>query len=88
MDYPGALETLSALRRAQGRAAEALAAAEEALARVEDMGGACGMFRGAFVRLAHAESLHATGDRGAARAAIATARAHLLAIAHKIAHPD
>ncbi|WP_437319394.1 protein kinase domain-containing protein [Sorangium sp. So ce385] len=88
MDYPGALGTLSALRRSQGRAAEALAAAEEALARVEDMGGACGMFRGAFVRLAHAEALHATGDRGAARAAIATARAHLLAIVHKIADPS
>ncbi|HWU89323.1 MAG TPA: hypothetical protein VN253_18800, partial [Kofleriaceae bacterium] len=41
-------------------------------------------FRGAFVRLAHAEALHATGALDAARAAIGEARAHLLAIADRI----
>jgi len=46
------------------------------------------MFRGAFVRLAHAEALHATGARDAAERAIADARARLLAIADKIADPD
>jgi hypothetical protein len=46
------------------------------------------MFRGAFVRLAHAEALHATGAHDAARHAITEARARLLIIADKIAAPD
>jgi hypothetical protein len=50
LDHPGVLATLSVLRLAQGRAAEALVAAEEAVARCTTMGG-CGMFRGAFVHL-------------------------------------
>jgi hypothetical protein len=78
------LATLSVLRLAQGRAGEALAAAADAVSRCIAMAG-CGMFRGAFVRLAHAEALRATGDRDAARRAIADARTHLLAIADKIA---
>jgi hypothetical protein len=86
LDSPGVLATLSGLRLAQGRAGEALAAAEDAMARCATMGG-CGMFRGAFVRLAHAEALHATGAHDAARHAIVEARAHLLAIADKIADP-
>jgi hypothetical protein len=49
--------------------------------------GGCGMFRGAFVRLAYAEALHATGARDAARAAIAEARTQLYAIADRIADP-
>jgi hypothetical protein len=57
------------------------------MARCAAMGG-CGMFRGAFVRLAHAEALHATGAHDAARHAIAEARARLLIIADKIAEPD
>ena len=84
LDRPGVLATLSALRLAQGRAVEALAAAEDAMSRCQAMGG-CGMFRGAFVRLVHAEALHATGAHDAARRAIAEARARLLAIAGKIA---
>jgi hypothetical protein len=86
IEHPGALGTLAAIRLAQGRAAEALAAAEEAVARCEAMGG-CGLFRGAFVRLAHAEALHATGAGDAARRAIAAARARLLVIAAKIGDP-
>jgi tetratricopeptide (TPR) repeat protein len=86
LEYPGVLATLGGLRLAQGRAAEALAAAEEAMACDAAMGG-CGMFRGAFVRLAHAEALHATGAHDAAIRAIAQARARLLAIADKIADP-
>ncbi len=86
LEYPGVLGTLSALRLSQGRAEEALAAAEDAVARCTAMGG-CGMFRGAFVRLAHAEALHATGAHDAARAAIAEARARLFAIAGRIANP-
>jgi hypothetical protein len=50
--------------------------------------GGCGMFRGAFVRLVHAEALHATGAHDAARSAIGDARARLLAIAERIGHPD
>jgi hypothetical protein len=87
LDCPGMLATLSALRLAQGRAGDALAAAEDAMARCQAMGG-CGMFRGAFVRLTHAEALHATGAHDAAIRAIAQARARLLAIADKIADPD
>src|SRR5262249_28332890 len=81
------LATLSAIRLAQGRAGEALAAAEDAMARCAAMGG-CGMFRAAFVQLAHAEALHATGAHDAARHAIASARARLLIIADTIAPPD
>jgi tetratricopeptide (TPR) repeat protein len=86
IEQPGARATLAALRLAQGRAADALAAAEDAVARSE-AAGACGMFRGAFVRLVHAEALRATGAHDAARHAIARARARLLAIADKIADP-
>jgi hypothetical protein len=57
------------------------------MARCDAMGG-CGLFRGAFVRLAHAEALHATGAEDAARRAIADARARLVAIAGKIADPS
>jgi tetratricopeptide (TPR) repeat protein len=86
LEHPGVLGTLSALRLAQGRAEDALAAAEDALSRYTAMGG-CGMFRGAFVRLAHAEALHATGAHDAARRAIAEARTRLYANADKIADP-
>jgi len=81
------LATLAGLRLAQGRAAEARVAAEEAMARYTAM-GACGLFRAGFVRLAHAEALHATGAHDAARAAIAGARARVLAIAGTISDPD
>jgi eukaryotic-like serine/threonine-protein kinase len=87
IEQPGVRATLSAVRLAQGRTGEALAAAEDAMARIAAMGG-CGLFRGAFVRLAHAEALHATAAHGAARDAIARARAYLLAVADKIADPS
>ena len=86
LEHPAALGTLSALLLARGRAAEALATAEDAVARIATMGG-CGMFRGAFVRLAHAEALHATGAVDAARLAIAAARARLLDTAGRIPDP-
>jgi len=87
LEQPGVLGTLSALRLAQGRAAGALAIAEDAVARCEAMGGDCGLFRGAFVRLARAEALHATGAHDAARRAIEEARARVLATADRIADP-
>jgi eukaryotic-like serine/threonine-protein kinase len=86
LEVPGVLGTLSALRLCQGRADDALAAAEDAVARCTAMGG-CGMFRGAFVRLAHAEALHATGAHDAARLVITEARTRLRAIAGRIADP-
>jgi hypothetical protein len=86
LEHPGILATHAGLRLTQGRTAEALAAAEEAMARYTAMGG-CGMFRGAFVRLAHTEALHATGAHDAAHGAIAQARDRLLAIAGKITDP-
>jgi hypothetical protein len=87
LDQPGMLATLAALRLAQGRAAEALAAAEDAMARCAAT-GECGLFRGAFVCLVHAEALHATGAHDAARRAIAGARARLFATSDKIAEPS
>ncbi|HEY0476255.1 MAG TPA: hypothetical protein VGD37_01960, partial [Kofleriaceae bacterium] len=86
LEHPGMLATQSALRLAQGRAGEALAIAEDAVSRCDQMGG-CGMFRGAFVRLAHAEALHATGAHDAAHRAIGDATARLLAIAGRIPDP-
>ncbi len=87
LERPGALATLAMLRLAQGRVQESCAAAGDAVASCAVMGG-CGMFRGAFVRLAHAEALHAAGAHDAARYAIADARARLVAIADRIPDPD
>jgi hypothetical protein len=86
LEHPAVLGTLSALRLAEGRIEEAVAAADEAVSLCTTMGG-CGMFRGAFVRLAHAEALHASRSFTAARIAIAEARAHLLATAARIPDP-
>jgi hypothetical protein len=87
LDTPGALATFAALRMTQGRITEAVAAAEDGLARYEAM-AACGFFRGAFLRLVHAECLAAAGDHVPARAAIARARERLFVIAAKIDDPE
>jgi hypothetical protein len=86
LEQPGILASLAQLRLVQGRAADALAAAEDAFSRAGAMGG-YPMFRGAFLRLTRAEALHATGALDAARDAIADARARLLAIADQIQEP-
>jgi tetratricopeptide (TPR) repeat protein len=86
LELPGALATQAAIRLAQGRAGDALAAAEEGLARWRTAGG-CGEFRGGFLRLVHAEALHATGAHAAAQKAIGEARARVLAIADRIGDP-
>ncbi|HEX8113870.1 MAG TPA: hypothetical protein VF516_39330, partial [Kofleriaceae bacterium] len=64
-DHPGKLATLAVLRLVQGRPADALAVAEDAMVRCAAMGGGCGLFRTAAVRLVHAEALHATGAHDA-----------------------
>jgi serine/threonine protein kinase len=87
LDHPGALATLAAVRLAQGRPAEARAAAEEAFSRYQPI-GACAMFRAGHLRLVHAECLDATGDRAAARAAIAGARERIQRIAAEIDDPE
>ena len=74
--------TLAAVLLAQGRAAEALVAAEEALQQYEAL-GAFG-FRGGYARLVHVEALEATGDHASAATALATARDRLLLHAAKI----
>jgi serine/threonine protein kinase/tetratricopeptide (TPR) repeat protein len=85
-DHVAVTAVLAAIALAAGRPGEALIAAEDAMNRYQTM-HACGMFRGAFVRLVHAEALYATGDRERAHAAISTARERLLTIAEKIADP-
>jgi ATP/maltotriose-dependent transcriptional regulator MalT len=87
LDVPGALATLAALRLAQGRIVEALTAAEDGMVRYETIGACSYFFRGAFLRLVHAECLDASGDHDAARAAIARARDRLFVIAGKIDDP-
>ena len=81
------LATLAAFRLAQGRTAEALAAAVDDLATYEAI-AACGLFRGAFLHLVHAECLWAAGHHAAARTAITRARQHLFVIAANITDPE
>ncbi|WP_437337884.1 protein kinase domain-containing protein [Sorangium sp. So ce394] len=80
------IRSLACIRLAQGRVAEALAAAEEGMARYE----AIRMFsiKGSPARLIYAEALMAAGDQPRALAAIAEARARLLATAAKIGDPE
>ena len=49
---------------------------------------ACGLFRGAFLRLVHAECLWAAGYHEAAKTAITRARERLFATAAKISDPE
>jgi tetratricopeptide (TPR) repeat protein len=86
LDQPAALASLAALRLAQGRPDEALAAAEGGMAQYLSR-GACGMFRGAFLRLVHVGVLKRLGRESEERAAIAEARRHVLANAEKIPDP-
>ncbi|AUX39021.1 uncharacterized protein SOCE26_004030 [Sorangium cellulosum] len=86
LDAPGLLATLAAARLAAGRVDEALAAASEGLDRYLAQ-GAAGFFRGAQVRLVHAECLHGAGRIDEARGAVASARERLLAIAARIEDP-
>jgi tetratricopeptide (TPR) repeat protein len=70
-----ALARLSAVRLAQGRAAEALGSAREGLALLTPVTG----YADIHLRVALVEALHATGDHDGARAALAEALPRLLA---------
>jgi ATP/maltotriose-dependent transcriptional regulator MalT len=87
VDVPGALATKAALRLQQGKPEEALAAAEEGMARQAAMQMHDHFFRGAFLRLVHIESLAVNGCRDEAREAVASASDRLLAIVAKIDDP-
>ncbi|WP_437940977.1 protein kinase domain-containing protein [Sorangium sp. So ce341] len=80
------VRTLAAIRLAQGRVTEALAGAEEALTGYEAL--RIFFLKGSLARLTHAEALMAAGDQRRALAAIAEARARLLANAAKIGDPE
>jgi hypothetical protein len=88
LDLPGALATLAALLLAQERTSEALAAAQEGMAKSESIGACSSFFRGAFLRVTHAECLEATGNHAAARTAIAKAKEFILGVADRIGEPD
>ena len=77
--------TLAKALLAQGRGREALEASGSAMAFLEESGRIEG--DEALVRLVHAEALHDTGDRKAARQAIAAARIRLLGRADRITDP-
>jgi tetratricopeptide (TPR) repeat protein len=80
-----ALALLADARLAQGRAAEGLAAAREAIAI---LGSLEGIDEGeALIRVMYAATLDATGDPVAARTALTEALDHLLKRADKIADP-
>ncbi|MEP7123569.1 MAG: protein kinase [Byssovorax sp.] len=85
-DRAHAFAVLAAAATAQGRRADALAAAEQAMEILTAEGQ---IEEGEpLIRLAHAEALHAIGDATRATAAIADARAGLLARAGKIADAE
>jgi tetratricopeptide (TPR) repeat protein len=75
LEHMAATATLAAALLAQGRAAEALTAARDAMHQYEAL-GAFG-FRGAYARLVHIEALEATGDHAGACRALSAARDRL-----------
>ena len=86
-DVSGVLATKAALKLAQGKPGEALAAAEEGMSRQAAMRLHDKLLRGSFLHLVHIESLLANGRNAEARAALANARDRILAIAAKLTDP-
>jgi hypothetical protein len=86
LERAAATATLAAALLGQGRAAEALTAAEDAMAQYEARGGFG--YRGALARLVHVEALEAAGDHAAACRALAAARDRVIANAGKIGDPE
>ncbi|MDC0746776.1 serine/threonine-protein kinase [Polyangium mundeleinium] len=77
---------LAAVLLQQQRADEALRIAEDAVAQLDAGGG--GGPHDMFLRLIHAEALHATGDHARARTVLFEARGVLLSRAAKIEDPE
>jgi tetratricopeptide (TPR) repeat protein len=86
-DVSGVLATKAALKLAQGKPGEALAAAEEGMSRQAAMKLHDKLLRGSFLQLVHIESLLANGRNAEARAALVNARDRILAIAAQITDP-
>ncbi|MEO5726405.1 MAG: protein kinase [Byssovorax sp.] len=80
------LATLASVRLSQGRVAEALAAAREAMSQEEPP--RLRADHEPLIRLVYVEALHASGDQEGARAALGIARARLLGTADKIGDPE
>jgi hypothetical protein len=78
---------LAGAHLAQGRTAEALATAEEAMALYRQHGFCSHFFGTALLWVVHTECLLAAEQRERARGAAADARAWLLGIADKIGDP-
>ncbi len=87
LDGPGVLASIAALRHAEGRHEEALAIATEALEKYAAIGACSQFFRGAYLRLVHAEILESLGRHDDARGAIRRARECIQKNARKIAEP-
>jgi hypothetical protein len=85
ISWQTAAARLVAVRLALGQAPEALALSRTLHASVTAAGHG---LRGTLVRLVHAEALHVSGDRDAARAALAEAQADLATRAARIDDPD
>jgi serine/threonine protein kinase/tetratricopeptide (TPR) repeat protein len=80
-----ALASLADMLLSQGRAGEALTAADEAMGILRAL---TGVEEGeSLIRLAHAQALQATGDEASAHAAIVEARRRLLDRADRISDP-
>ncbi|WP_437595124.1 protein kinase domain-containing protein [Sorangium sp. So ce1000] len=79
------LATLAAVRLAEGRTAEALAAAREAMGSAEPP--PVRAIQEPFIRLVHIDALTAAGEHDAARAALVLARGRLLSTAARIGDP-
>lgn len=79
------LATLAAVRLAQGRTVDALAAAQEAMGREEPP--PMRRIHEPFIRRIYVEALAAAGDHEGARAALVVARARVLEIATRIGDP-
>jgi serine/threonine protein kinase/tetratricopeptide (TPR) repeat protein len=86
LDQIGASATLAAIQLAAGRADDALATAEAAMADYHTL-GACGFLRGPYLRVVHIEALLAAGRELEARDAIAIAHEKLLLLADRIEDP-
>jgi len=78
-----AMAALASVHLLGGRIEDALGEAQDAMATVEALGEIAD--GSAFVRLTHAEALHAAGRPDEARAAIGAARERLLSSAAKVA---